>query len=65
MEKPKTTFSFEEYVQLCCTVDSFNELEALTDLLEKDALMFNEEEGIYLCDLAEYRLSVLMQMNLN
>jgi hypothetical protein len=65
MEKPKTTYSFDEYVQLCCTVSSFNELEVLTELLEKEALCFTEEEALYLCDLADYRVEVLMQMNLN
>lgn len=58
--KNKTTYTFEEYVQLCCTVSSFREMEALCTLLEEEVKLFNEEEMLFLCDLAEARNNYLL-----
>ncbi|MGV8131696.1 MAG: hypothetical protein ACP5N7_06375 [Candidatus Pacearchaeota archaeon] len=60
MSKPKTTYTFDEYVQLCCTVSSFKEMEALCTLLETEVKKFNEEEMLFLCDLAEARNNFLL-----
>lgn len=58
--KTTTTYTFDEYVQLCCTVSDFNQMEILAELLHKEALLFNEEEMLFLCDLAEERSNALL-----
>ena len=61
----KTTYTFDQYVQLCSTVDSFHEMEILCDLLRFECKIFKTEEMLYLLDLTGKRMNVLLKHNAN
>jgi hypothetical protein len=63
--KMKTTYTFDQYVQLCSTVDSFHAMEILCELLSVECKLFKEEEMLYLLDLTSNRLNVIMKKNDN
>lgn len=61
----KTTYTFEQYVQLCSTVDSFHAMEILCDLLRFECKLFKKDEMLYLLDLTGKRMNVIMKQNDN
>ena len=61
----KTTYTFDQYVQLCSTVDSFHAMEILCDLLRFECKLFKTEEMLYLLDLTGKRMNQLMKYNAN
>ncbi len=61
----KTTYTFDQYVQLCSTVDSFHEMEILCDLLRFECKLFKQDEMLYLLELTQNRLNVIMKYNAN
>lgn len=57
----KTTYTFDQYVQLCSTVDCFQEMEILCDLLQFECKLFKQDEMLYLLDLTQKRLNVILK----
>lgn len=61
----KTTYTFDQYVQLCSTVDSFHSMEILCDLLSVECKLFKQDEMLYLLDLTGKRMNEILKHNDN